>query len=262
MKIYCFSKNKFKNLILSMFIYLRKKFKIKKKKNKNSKNNDKGLKYEYEDVDFVIGDCGSGKSVYLVSQAIKYLKMGCPVYSTTPISGCRILNINDLMIYDLEDNAVLIFDEGASMGLGARGDLAKKNSNSNVVEFFTMNRHYKVRKVVIASPSFADIIPIVRSRVRTVTVTKRPVFIQLLLSPINFFRKLFKKEPLKVTLLRFIGKTICLPSSDTMKKSSEPQETFYWLSALNRKYVLQNRYYKYFNSFSHKNLQKKRWEVW
>ena len=259
MKIYCFSKNKFKNLILSMFIYLRKKFKIKKKKNKN---NDKGLKYEYEDVDFVIGDCGSGKSVYLVSQAIKYLKMGCPVYSTTPISGCRILNINDLMIYDLEDNAVLIFDEGASMGLGARGDLAKKNSNSNVVEFFTMNRHYKVRKVVIASPSFADIIPIVRSRVRTVTVTKRPVFIQLLLSPVNFFRKLFKKEPLKFTLLRFIGKTICLPSSDTMKKSSEPQETFYWLSALNRKYVLQNRYYKYFNSFSHKNLAKKRWEIW
>ena len=95
MKIYCFSKNKFKNLILSLFIYLRKKFKIKK--NKNSKNNDKGLKYEYEDVELVIGDCGSGKSVYLVSQAMKYLKMGFPVYSTTPIQNCKIITINDLM---------------------------------------------------------------------------------------------------------------------------------------------------------------------
>lgn len=257
MKIYCFSKNKFKNLILSIFIYLRKKFKIKK-----NKNNDKELKYQYEDVELVIGDCGSGKSVYLVSQAIKYLRMGFPVYSTTPIHDCRIITVNDLMNYDLEENAIIIFDEGASMGLGARGELARKNSNSNVVEFFTMNRHYKVRKIIIASPSFADVIPVVRSRVKTVTVTKSPFFINFLLLPINFFMKIFKKDKIKVTLLRYIGKTICLPSSDTMKKSAEPQETFYWLSALNRKYVLQNKYYKYFNTYSCKELPKKNWSVW
>lgn len=255
MKIYKFSKNKIKNLKLNIIHYFRKR---KKKKIKQEKE----IKYIYEDVEFVIGDCGTGKSVYLVSQAMKYLKMGLPVYSTTPIQNCRILSISDLMKYDLEDNAILILDEGASMGLGSRGDLAKKNSNANVVEFFTMNRHYKVRKVIVASPSFSDIIPVVRSRVRTITVTKKPYFVNILISPINFIRKIMGKDSIRIILLRFIGKTICLPSSDTMKKSAEPQETFYWLHWLNRKYVYQNKYYQYFDSFSCKELPKKDWLKW
>ena len=167
------------------------------------------------------------------------------------ISKCNVKLYRDLQDFDFRDSSI-----GFWAGENYQINLTPIPSDAYLGEpvYTTDNENLKVSENgIITSDKTCE---------GTVTVTKRPVFLQLLLSPVNFFRKFFKKEPLKVTLLRFIGKTICLPSSDTMKKSSEPQETFYWLSALNRKYVLQNRYYKYFNSFSHKNLQKKRWEIW
>lgn len=219
----------------------------------------KDSNYQYEDLDFVIGDCGSGKSTYASKLAQKYLKKGYPVYSTTFIRGCRILKIDDLMSYDLEENAVVILDEATSQGLGTRGNTYKKNSTGNVNEFFTMCRHYKVRKIIVISPSFQDVLPVIRSRVKYVSVCKLPLIFSTLLLPFNILLVLFKFYPIKITLVKFVGKKIIIPKNDT--GASEPIESFQWIP-LKRKYFIQNLYRPFFDSFCQKSLLKNHWEVY
>lgn len=219
----------------------------------------KNSNYEYEDLDFIIGDCGSGKSTYASKLACKYLKKGYPVYSTTFIRGCRKLVIDDLMSFDLEENAVVILDEATSQGLGTRGNTYKKNSTGNVNEFFTMCRHYKVRKIIVISPSFQDVLPVIRARVKQVSVCKFPLIFSTLLLPVNILLILFKFYPVKLTLVKFVGKKIIIPKNET--GASEPIESFQWVP-LKRKYFIQNWYRPFFDSFCQKTLLKKDWDFY
>lgn len=209
-------------------------------------------------LDFIIGDCGSGKSTLACAYAQKYIRKGYNVYCNFYIEGCRKFTVEDLMTFDFGVGAVIIFDEIASNGLASRGETYKKSNSEKVIEFFTTYRHYKVEHIIIISPSFQDCIPVVRSRVATITVCKSPVILNLLLFPLNIPLLIQQKNPIKLTLRKQILKKIDIVGEGG---SGEPREIYFW-NVLYRAYTIQNFWYKYFDSFTQKILYNKEWEYW
>lgn len=209
-------------------------------------------------LDYLIGDCGSGKSTYACSVAQAYRKKGYPVYSNFYIDGTFKFDISDFMKNDFGIGAVIVIDEIASNGLAARGDLHKKSNSQEVVEFFTTYRHYKFQHIIIISPSFQDCIPVVRNRINQIIVCKKPIIIQFLLLPINILLLIFQKNLIQVTLRKYIGKKIDIVGEHG---KSEPQEVYSWIP-FKRGYTVQNLYYKYFDSFTTKPLKSKKWIKW
>ena len=224
------------------------------------RNYEKCKKF-HSNIDFIIGDCGTGKSTLAAKIGLEYLKKGYPCYSNVYIEGFRQYTIDDLMKYDLGDGYVLILDEAATYGLASRGDNHKKNNTPNVIEFFTMYRHYKAEKIIIISPSFQDIIPVVRSRINTIWVCKKPFFIDLLLFPVNLILSIFQKNTINIGLVKFITKSIDVIGSMKEGSASEPKEVYRWMP-VKRKYFLQNPIYKYFDSYCRRPLEHKDWNVW
>ncbi|MFQ7001879.1 MAG: hypothetical protein ACLRRH_11450 [Clostridium sp.] len=221
----------------------------------------KGRKRFDSFFDLLIGDCGSGKSTYGAKLLIDYKKKGYPVYSNIYVQGTRKFDIDDFMTFDFEPGAVVLFDEAATYGLASRGDSYKKSNTAKIIEFFTMYRHYDFQHIIIISPSFQDVIPIVRSRVKNITVVEGTFFLFLLTLPVNIILYLFKKTPIKFGSLRYVFKRIDVIGDNKKGSASEPKEVYNWIP-LKRKYFLMNPYFKYFNSYSKKDLPGKAWEVW
>jgi len=190
-------------------------------------------------VIFLIGDCGAGKTSYAVRLAQKEMKLGNPVYSNMPIKGALQWDLDDFMIYDIDKNATIIIDEASSKGLASRGDSHKKSSTSNVIEGFTMYRHYHIKNIIVIAPSFADVIPIVRSR------TSKCLYIQ------NSILKVFG-----IGMFKIVKKHVDIPESN-----AEPKEMFSFIP-LYRGFYLQYPTFVMFDSFSKKELLSKTWSCW
>lgn len=190
-------------------------------------------------VTFVIGDCGAGKTSYATRIAMKHLKKGCPVYSNMFIQGAFQLAISDLMIYNLEDNAIIILDEASSHGLASRGNSHKASNTAEIIEFFTMYRHYAVNNVLVIAPSFADIIPIVRARTDKVLLIQNTIL-----------------SKLGIGKYKFIKKKVDIPMG-----ANEPIEVFRFLPFI-RGFYLQYPTFAMFDSFSRKELKIKKWLKW
>ena len=215
--------------------------------------------YKFDSVEFIMGNCGSDKTLYAVKQLMKYKKKGYPIYSNVFVRGARKISLDDLMKYDLEENAVVLIDEGAVYGLASRGSAYKTSNKSNIIEFFNMQRHYKVRKVIVISPSFQDVIPIVRARVKGVTIIRKSLLFNLLLLPINLILLLLHFQPWVFSSATFVNKKIIVPKSKG--EAVEPIESFVSLP-LFRKFTFNNLYYKYFNSFCRKELPSHDWDLY
>lgn len=100
----------------------------------------------------VFGKKGSGKSTYLVKQAIYYLKKGWIVYSNMPemnIPGVRLINVDDIGDFVPEYHSVLLIDE-----VGMIWDSRDfKKFKPSVRDFFKLQRHYHV-KCFLASQTY------------------------------------------------------------------------------------------------------------
>ncbi len=216
-------------------------FSISNKFKKKSKSNETKFKFFYKEkskVYFVIGDCGAGKTSYAVRKAQKLMKKDYPVYSNFFIKGAYKLQLSDLMQYCMEDNAVVIIDEGVSQGLSSRGSAAKQNSTPNVVEYFSTFRHYKAKLIIVISPSFEDIIPAVRNRSNKVLYITNSI-----LSNIGVGKyKLIKKH------VDIVGE-------------NPPREYFHFLP-LFRFFYLTAPTFKMYDSFVRKTLFVKVWHKW
>lgn len=127
-------------------------------------------------VNLIIGDCGSGKSLQGALFCKKYIDKGFKVYSNLYLKGAYKLELKDLMKYDLGEDCIIFIDEAVSHGLGSRGNMYKDSITKDVVEFFTMYRHYKVKEIFVVSPSFSDVIPVVRDNSNNIYVTKKSIF--------------------------------------------------------------------------------------
>lgn len=90
---------------------------------------------------FVFGKKGSGKSTYLVKQAVRYQKKGFKIYTNMAdmmLPGVRFINIDDLGRFVPEKESVLLLDE-VGMVWDSRNF---KNFREDVRDFFKLQRHY------------------------------------------------------------------------------------------------------------------------
>lgn len=100
----------------------------------------------------VFGKKGSGKSTYLVKQALKLRKKGFVIYSNMPdlsIPHARYIDPEQLGDYVPESDSVLILDE-VGMIYDNRNFKSFKNSTR---DFYKLQRHYRVI-VFMASQTF------------------------------------------------------------------------------------------------------------
>lgn len=216
------------------------------------------------DIVFVMGNCGSGKSCYLAKIATKYTKKGYKVYSNLPIFGTYGFTLDDLNVNRFEKDSILIFDESASMGLCSRGNEYKKNTNSDIIEFFTTYRHYKIKRIYICSPNFDDVLTIVRSNVNNIQIIGSGFYqfifditINTIIRMINFvFKKHFINE-IKVSGVRTLKKTIYVD-----KKGMEKPQILFKPNFLSIPFVLNFHYWKFDSYKEFKLLNNKDWKKW
>lgn len=91
----------------------------------------------------VFGKKGSGKSTYLISEALRYQKKGYIVYTNMldcAVPGVRLIDVNQLGRFVPEANSLLVLDE-VGMIWDSRDFKAFK---PEVRDFFKLQRHYKV----------------------------------------------------------------------------------------------------------------------
>jgi hypothetical protein len=110
-------------------------------------------------IEIYMGPPRSGKTTMSALLARDYLRKGYTVYSNYPITGCRKLNVNDLMKFNIE-NALVIMDE-AGLDFDSR-DFTK--FKKEWVEFFKLHGHYKLR-IAIFTQYWDD----VDKKIRTIT---------------------------------------------------------------------------------------------
>lgn len=192
-------------------------------------------------ITMIIGTQGGGKSVQAVLMAKKYMKKGYKVYSNLFIEGTYKVELEDLMTYELDENCVVVLDEGASMGLGSRGTSYKKNNKDNIIELFTMHRHYKIQDIIVVSPSFGDVLPIIRDNANRILLVKKSIF--------NIFHFNCVKE---------IGRAVALQSNGG---TQEPSMTYFYRGIFPRYYYRKKAYSSY-NTYSKRVLMKKEFIKW
>jgi len=177
---------------------------------------------------------GSGKSTMASVLALKHLKAGYVVYSNFPIHGCRKLDLTkDIMHYNLE-NALILIDE-AGIEYDSR-DWQKFSKES--VEFYKTHRHYKLR-VILFTQYWDDVDKKIRNLTNKIYVVRK--------SLIPFFVKC--KE-----IKSFLG--VSDEKQIVMQYDFKPV------------YLLGTRLYfvyfarRMFDSWSHRELPEKDWELW
>lgn len=102
-------------------------------------------------VIFIAGQIGAGKSAYSVKLARKALKNGRKVFSTDYIEGCYYFNVEWLESRKCPENSLLIIDETA-LKFNSR-NFAKMQTS--IIAYFKKCRHYK-NDVVLISQTFGD----------------------------------------------------------------------------------------------------------
>lgn len=91
----------------------------------------------------VFGKKGSGKSSFLVQQAIRYQKKGFAVYTNMDdlcLSGVRLIDPDDIGSFVPEENSLLLLDEVGSL----YDNRQFKNFKTETRDFYKLQRHYKV----------------------------------------------------------------------------------------------------------------------
>lgn len=91
----------------------------------------------------VVGKKGSGKSTFLVKQAIRYQKKGYIVYSNMQdikLSGVRLIDADDLGDFVPVENSCLILDEAGMI----YDNREFKKFKASTRDFYKYQRHYKV----------------------------------------------------------------------------------------------------------------------
>ena len=97
----------------------------------------------------IFGKKGSGKTTLLTKLAYKYRSRGWTVYTTFPIPGCRLFDVNSIGSVDFEPRSCILVDE-----VGMIWDNRDfKNFKKSVRDWFKLQRHYKCR-VFLASQTF------------------------------------------------------------------------------------------------------------
>lgn len=86
----------------------------------------------------VFGKKGAGKTTLITKLALKYQKLGRPVYSTVPVPGVYLFDPSRIGIDAIEPEAVIFIDE-----VGMIWDSRDfKNFKTSTRDYFKLQRHY------------------------------------------------------------------------------------------------------------------------
>ena len=92
---------------------------------------------------FYFGNKGCGKSTMLAKQAQKHIQKGWFVYSTTHISGTRLIEPKNIGKFNFPSRSLLLIDE---MGL-LYNNRNYKSFPDEAREFFKLQRHNEVKVI-------------------------------------------------------------------------------------------------------------------
>lgn len=188
----------------------------------------------------VFGKKGSGKSTLLTKRAIKYMKDGLTVYSTTFIEGAYKISHKDIGIYHFEPESVIFIDE-----VGMIWDNRKyKEFKDHQRDFFKLQRHYKL-KVYLFSQTF-DVDSKIRDLVDEMFLVEKKFRV------FSYAKSIYKK----ITLTK---STPDSPSRIDENLEFSPLLLFLFGS---RRFTFIPKYIKHFNSFEAPPLKEKEFEVW
>lgn len=87
----------------------------------------------------VFGKKGSGKTTLLTKLALKYIKRGIPVYSTTPVPGAYLFDPHEIGMSDFPPDSVIFVDE---VGL-VWNSRDFKTFSGDVRKYFKYQRHLR-----------------------------------------------------------------------------------------------------------------------
>lgn len=100
-------------------------------------------------LNMYIGSKGCGKSTFIAKTAVRWIKRGRTVYTTTPLAGCIYVPPEKIGHVFLEPRSILLVDE-----VGMIWDNRNfKNFDSAVRDWFKLQRHHRVT-VYLFSQSF------------------------------------------------------------------------------------------------------------
>lgn len=87
----------------------------------------------------VFGKKGSGKTTFLTKTAVKFIRQGRPVYTTIPIMGAHLFDVNKIGEMDFPPESVIFIDE-----VGMIWDNRNfKQFKTSVRDYFKLQRHYR-----------------------------------------------------------------------------------------------------------------------
>lgn len=186
----------------------------------------------------MFGKKGCGKSTLLTKLALSYQKKGVPVYSTIPISGCFLVNPDDIGFFDIPQNSVLLIDE-----VGMIWDNRNfKNFKNEVRDWFKLQRHHRVC-VYLFSQTF-DIDKKLRD------LTDEMYLIENKFRVFSYSKRILKRLVLNQS------------TADSPSKIDEnlvfDSLLFFWCGS--RKFTFIPKYVKYFDSFCTPVLPEKSFE--
>lgn len=103
-------------------------------------------------LNMYIGPKGCGKSTLIAKTAIKWLKKGKIVYTTTPLAGCVYVPAEKIGHVFLEPNSILLVDE-----VGMIWDNRNfKNFDSAIRDWFKLQRHYRLTVYLFSQANDID----------------------------------------------------------------------------------------------------------
>lgn len=176
---------------------------------------------------FIFGRKGAGKSTFMVSLMVKYLKKGFTVYTDMKdvnIDGVRIFKLRDLCKYTPPPRSAVFLDEtGLTMN-----NRDWKMFSDGLREWYALQRKFQC--VVYANSQTWDLEKSVRERCDAF------YFVQKVLGCVSLIRPI-------VLITR--PNDMSSPDCDSPVKP-----TYKWGSLLSWKFLFLPRYAKYFNSFA------------
>lgn len=105
-------------------------------------------------LEFVLGKKGAGKSTYGVKQILKHQKKGWTCYTDIPcnIPGVRLIDAKKIGDFVPEADSLLVLDEvGITMG-----NRDYKAFTKSQIEFWKLQRHYKIKCILLSQSWDAD----------------------------------------------------------------------------------------------------------
>lgn len=184
----------------------------------------------FSTINYIFGPPRSGKTTYLAKLCRQFLKEGRTVYANFSLADAIQISDEEIGYFNFGENAVILLDE-SGVNYNNR-DAFSKNclmKDKDRLEFWKMAGHWKGTQIFVASQGWND----VDLKIRTLAMTY------------IFIRKWWFGTTIIKPVLKDCG---------IDENTHEPTDFYEFDVFFRWRLMIRRRYYKYFNSYEHKEL--------